>query len=205
MSTTEQGDEAPGEGVELPGSARRFHALYAADLSRAEPVSDAQILAGIHRAEVHDEQDDASSADIAAHLGFVHNSWTTSGFGSRLDAPKAAAQIRDVRRNGLDLLALTDAVSRAGFAARAAKSAMRSSATPRRGSVTLSSYTTWPTSPIIVKSAGSATNRSASPAARHARTTLKVLNKIGTESVRRSGPAPRLVHEKTPPERGFFA
>jgi hypothetical protein len=109
MSTTEQRDETPDEGVELPESARRFHELYAADLSRVEPVSDAQILAAIHRAEVHDEQDDASRADIAAHLCFVHNSSTTKRLRPQIDALKTAGQIRDVRRNGLDLLALTAA------------------------------------------------------------------------------------------------
>jgi hypothetical protein len=106
MNTTEQGDEMPGEGVELPESARQFHELYAADLRRAEPVSNAQILAAIHRAEVHDEQDDASRADIAAHLGFVHNSSTTKRLRPQIEALKAAGHIRDVRRNGLDLLAL---------------------------------------------------------------------------------------------------
>lgn len=109
MSTTEQGDQTTDEGVELPESARRFRELYLADLSRVEPVSDAQILAAIHRAEVHDEHDDASRADIAAHLGFAHNSWTTKQLRPQLDALKAAGRIRDVRRNGLDLLALTAA------------------------------------------------------------------------------------------------
>jgi hypothetical protein len=113
MSTTEQGDKAPGEGVELPESARRFHELYAADLRRAEPVSDRQILAAIHRAEVHDEQHDASRADIAAHLGFVHNSSTTKRLRPQIDALRAAGRIHDVRRNGLDLLALTAAGRRA--------------------------------------------------------------------------------------------
>ena len=113
MSTTEQGDEAPEDVVELPESARRFHELYAADLRRVEPVSDTQILAAIHRAEVHDEQDDASRADIAAHLGFVHNSSTTKRLRPQIDALKAAGRIRDVRRNGLDLLALTAAGRRA--------------------------------------------------------------------------------------------
>ncbi|HTU78098.1 MAG TPA: hypothetical protein VMF09_04995 [Solirubrobacteraceae bacterium] len=113
MSTTEQGDETPDDGIELPESARRFHELYAADLRRVEPVSDAQILAAIHRAEVHDEQEDASRADIAAHLGFVHNSGTTRRLRPQLDALRAAGQVRDVRRNGLDLLALTVAGRRA--------------------------------------------------------------------------------------------
>jgi hypothetical protein len=113
MSTTEQGDDAAGNRVELPESARQFHELYAADLRRAEPVSDAQILAAIHRAEVHDRQDDASRADIAAHLGFVHSSATTKRLRPQIDTLRAAGQIRDVRRNGLDLLALTAAGGRA--------------------------------------------------------------------------------------------
>ena len=70
MSTTDDGDgETPSEEIELPQSARRLHELYLADLSRVEPVSDAQILAAIHRAELHDQDDHASRADIAAHLG----------------------------------------------------------------------------------------------------------------------------------------
>jgi hypothetical protein len=109
VSTTEQGDETPDEGMELPASARRFQELYAADLKRAQPVSDVQILAAIRRAEVHDQQEDASRADIAAHLGFVHNSSTTKRLRPQLDALRAAGQVRDVRRNGLDLLVLTAA------------------------------------------------------------------------------------------------
>jgi len=113
MSTTENDDDAPGKGIDLPESARRFHELYLADLGRVELVSDAQILAAIDRAEVHDKQDDASRADIAAHLGFVHNSWTTKQLRPQLDALRATGRIRDVRRNGLDLLALTAAGRRA--------------------------------------------------------------------------------------------
>ncbi len=91
----------------------RLHDLYRADIRPFEPVSDAQILAAIHRAEVHDQQDDASRADIAAHLGFVHNSWTTRRLRSQLEALRSAGRIRDVRRCGLDLLALTAAGRRA--------------------------------------------------------------------------------------------
>ncbi len=113
MSTTDNDDQAPTTEIELPESARRFHELYAADLGRVEPVSDAQILAAIHRAEVHDQHDDASRADIAAHLGFAHNSWTTKQLRPQIDALRTAGRIRDVRRNGLDLLALTAAGCRA--------------------------------------------------------------------------------------------
>jgi hypothetical protein len=121
MSTTEQGDDS---GVELPESARRFHELYVADLRRVEPVSDAQILAAIHRSELHDEQDDASRADLAAHLGFVHNSSTTKRLRPQIDALRAAGQIRDVRRNGLDLLALTAVGRRALVKAQSAGAAI---------------------------------------------------------------------------------
>jgi hypothetical protein len=97
--------------IELPESARRFHELYRSDLSRVEPVSDAQILAAIDRAEAHDRNQipDAARWDIAAHLGFVHNSWTTRRLRPQIDALKSAGRIRDVRRLGLDLVALTSA------------------------------------------------------------------------------------------------
>ncbi len=101
--------------VELPESARRFHELYRSDLSRVEPVSDAQILAAIDRAEAHDRNQipDAARWDIAEHLGFVHNSWTTRRLRPQIDALRSAGRIRDVRRCGLDLVALTAAGHRA--------------------------------------------------------------------------------------------
>jgi hypothetical protein len=55
--------------VELPESARRFHEMYRSDLSRVEPVSDAQILAAIDRAEAHNRNQipDAAWWDEATH------------------------------------------------------------------------------------------------------------------------------------------
>jgi hypothetical protein len=108
--------------VELPESARRFHALYRSDLSRVEPVSDAQILAAIDRAEAHDRNQipDAARWDIAAHLGFVHDSWTTRRLRPQIDALKAAGRIHDVRRLGIDLVALTSTGRRALRRARSA-------------------------------------------------------------------------------------
>jgi hypothetical protein len=101
--------------VELPESARRFHELYRSDLTAVEPVSDAQILAAIDRTEAHDRNQipDAARWDIAAHLGFVHNSWTTRQLRPQMDALRAAGRIRDVRRLGLDLVALTSTGRRA--------------------------------------------------------------------------------------------
>jgi hypothetical protein len=108
--------------VDLPESARRFHELYRSDLSRVEQVSDAQILAAIDRAEAHDRNQipDAGRWDVAAHLGFVHNSWTTRRLRPQMDALKAAGRIRDVRRLGLDLVALTSAGRRSLGKARSA-------------------------------------------------------------------------------------
>jgi hypothetical protein len=108
--------------AELPESARRFHELYRSDLSRVQPVSDAQILAAIDRAEAHDRNQipDAARWDIAAHLGFVHNSWTSKQLRPQLDALKSAGRICDVRRLGLDLVALTTTGRRALGKARSA-------------------------------------------------------------------------------------
>jgi hypothetical protein len=108
--------------AELPESARRFHELYRSDLTAVEPVSDVQILAAIDRAEAHDRNQipDAARWDIAAHLGFVHNSWTTRRLRSQMDALRAAGRIRDVRRLGLDLVALTSAGRRTLGKARSA-------------------------------------------------------------------------------------
>lgn len=108
--------------IELPESARRFHELYRSDLSRVKPVSDAQILAAIDRAEAHDRNQvpDAGRWDIAAHLGFVHNSWTTRRLRPQMDALRATGRIRDVRRLGLDLVALTSTGRRTLGKARSA-------------------------------------------------------------------------------------
>jgi len=108
--------------VELPESARRFHELYRSDLTAVEPVSDAQILAAIDRAEAHDRNQvpDAGRWDVAAHLGFVHNSWTTRQLRPQMDALRSAGRIRDVRRLGLDLVALTSTGRRALRKARGA-------------------------------------------------------------------------------------
>jgi hypothetical protein len=110
MSKTDRDGEVSGGRTEPEERAsRRLQSLYRADLRSFESVSDAQILAAIHRAEVHDEHDHTSRSDLAAHLGFVHNSWTTRRLRPQLDALRSAGHVRDVRRYGLDLLALTDA------------------------------------------------------------------------------------------------
>ena len=124
MSKTDTDAEVSGGQTDRPGSeeraSKRLQSLYRADLRPFESVSDAQILAAIHRAEVHDEHDHASRSEIAAHLGFVHNSWTTRRLRPQLDALRSAGRVRDVRRYGLDLLALTDAGRRALAQARSA-------------------------------------------------------------------------------------
>jgi hypothetical protein len=110
--------ESTGQRESEERASRRLQDLYRADLRPFEPVSDAQILAAIDRAEVHGQQDHASRSDIAAHLGFVHNSWTTRRLRPQLDALRSAGRVRDVRRYGLDFLALTDAGRRALAQAR---------------------------------------------------------------------------------------
>jgi hypothetical protein len=117
MSKTDKDGEVSGGRTGRPEpeerASRRLQDLYRADLRPFEPVSDVQILAAIHRAEVHDQHDHASRSDLAAHLGFVHNSWTTRRLRPHLDALRGTGRVRDVRRYGLDLLALTAAGSRA--------------------------------------------------------------------------------------------
>lgn len=113
MSTTGNDGETLIERESEERSSQRLHDLYRADLRPVEPVSGAQILGAIDRAEVHDEHDHASRADIAAHLGFAHSSWTTRRLRPQLDALRSAGRVRDVSRYGLDLLALTAAGRRA--------------------------------------------------------------------------------------------
>lgn len=101
--------------IELPESARRFHELYRADLTGAQSVSDTQVLAAIDRAEAHDRNQipDAARWDIAEHLGFVHEPWTTRRLRPQIEALKAAGRVRDIHRLGIDLVALTSAGRRA--------------------------------------------------------------------------------------------
>jgi len=124
MNTTDNDGEAPSEREPEARPSQRLHGLYRADLRPFEPVSDAQLLGAIDRAEVHDEHDHASRSDIAAHLGFAHNSWTTRRLRPQLDALRSAGRIRDVRRCGLNLLALTAAGRRALGKARSAGEAV---------------------------------------------------------------------------------
>jgi hypothetical protein len=110
MSTMHKDGEASGERTGRPEpepSSQRFQNLYRADLRPFEPVSDVQILAAIRRAEVHRRHDHASRSDIAGHLGFAHNSWTTWRLRPQLDALRSAGLVCDVRRHGRDLFALT--------------------------------------------------------------------------------------------------
>ena len=88
MSTT--------DALELPDSARRFHELYHSDLSRVEPISDAQILgrSTAPKRTTATKSPDAGRWDVAAHLGFVHNSWTRGDCGhssTRSSPPGASA------------------------------------------------------------------------------------------------------------------
>jgi hypothetical protein len=81
------------------------------ELRRFEPVTDVQILAAIERAEVHNERENAGilRSDLAEHLGFVHNGWTTRQLRPQLDALRSVGWLQDLRRHGLNLVAITRA------------------------------------------------------------------------------------------------
>lgn len=132
MSTTDNHGEAPSEQEPEERPSQRLHSLYREDLRPFESVSDAQLLAAISRAEVHDEHDHASRSDIASHLAFAHNSWTTRRLRPQLDALRSAGRVRDVRRYGLNLLALTAAGRRALGKARSAEEVILSESPQHR-------------------------------------------------------------------------
>ncbi len=92
------------------------------ELRRVEPVSDAQILAAVERAELHNERQDEGvlRADLAEHLGFLHSGWTTRQLRPQLDALRAAGLLRELRRQGLNVVGITSAGRRALAQARTA-------------------------------------------------------------------------------------
>jgi hypothetical protein len=108
---SERSEAARGHREAEPGKLRRF-----------EPVSDVQVLAAVERAERHQEREDEGvlRSDLAAHLGFVHSGWTTRQLRPQLDALRSAGLLRDLRRNGIDLLGLTSTGRRALAKARRA-------------------------------------------------------------------------------------
>lgn len=76
---------------------------------RFEPVSDAVVLAAIDRAEVHRERGEgASMENIADHLGFVYNAWTSRRLRPQLDALIDAGVLERVRLLGFIRLVLTE-------------------------------------------------------------------------------------------------
>ena len=119
MSTTDNDGETPNEREleERPSQRLMISTGRTSDLQAGHGRAGA---GAIDHAEIHDGHDDASRSDIAAHLGFAHNSWTTRRLRPRLDDLRSAGRIRGVRRCGLNLLALTDAGRRALGKARRA-------------------------------------------------------------------------------------
>lgn len=122
-----KGDKQPGEKTHGRSSgdsrsSQRQRDPQANELRRFEPVSDAQVLAAIERAEVHHERQNEGilRSDLAEHLGFVHGGWTTRQLRPQLDALRSGGMLRDVRRHGLNLLGITDAGRRALTKARRA-------------------------------------------------------------------------------------
>lgn len=68
MSTTDNDGETLSEREPEERPSQRLHGLYRADLRPFEPVSDAQLLGAIDRAEVHDVHDHASRSDMEGQL-----------------------------------------------------------------------------------------------------------------------------------------
>lgn len=81
------------------------------ELRRFEPVSDVLVLAAVERAERHREREREGVwlPVIAAHLGFVHGSWTTRRLRPQLQALGSAGALSPARRHGLVVWTLTSA------------------------------------------------------------------------------------------------
>jgi hypothetical protein len=108
------------KGSERSEASRGRREAEPGELRRFEPVSDHQVLAAVERAERHHERMDegVSRSELAEHLGFVHNGWTTRQLRPQLDALRSAGLLCDLRRNGIDLLGLTSTGRRALAKAR---------------------------------------------------------------------------------------
>jgi hypothetical protein len=65
-------------------------------------------------------------SDLAEHLGFVHSGWTTRQLRPQLDALRSVGLLRDLRRNGIDLLGLTSTGRWQRLAVRARSGSCRS-------------------------------------------------------------------------------
>jgi hypothetical protein len=90
------------------------------ELRRFEPVTDAVVLAAIDRAERHGRWrgDGVGVDDIAEHLGFVHNSWTSRCLRPHIDTLiEAGALVRSIRC-GCVVWVLTDRGRRRAARAR---------------------------------------------------------------------------------------
>jgi hypothetical protein len=108
----ETGDSARRDRRAAEESPTRLRERLRGDLRPFEPVSDAEVLVAIERAERHrgrGGEPGVLRSTLADHLGFIHSSWTTRRLRPHLDALHSAGLLADVRRHGLDLLALTSA------------------------------------------------------------------------------------------------
>jgi hypothetical protein len=96
--------------------------VVSCELGKFEPVSDELILAAVERAQRHRErwQEGVWMPHVAAHLGFVHSSWTTRRLRPQLDALLADGALSCARRGGFVLWGLTSAGRRRLVGARRA-------------------------------------------------------------------------------------
>lgn len=84
------------------------------ELRRCEPVPDELALAAVERAERHQQREGRGVllGDIARHLGFVHEPWTTRRLRPQLEALTAAGEMSCDRRHGIVVWGLMSAGSR---------------------------------------------------------------------------------------------
>lgn len=81
------------------------------DLRKAEPVSDALMLAAIERAQHHTRHGEhgVGRRNIAEHLGFIPGAATTVKLRPQVDALIASGLIEYAKHHGIELWALTSA------------------------------------------------------------------------------------------------
>jgi hypothetical protein len=77
------------------------------DLRRFEPVSDALLLAGMERAERHEQAECVLWRRIVEHVGFIPGGWTTRNLRPQVETLAAAGLVERSRRHGVHMWGLT--------------------------------------------------------------------------------------------------
>jgi hypothetical protein len=116
MCTTDgMGEKSGRQGIDS-----RAGVVVSSELGEFSPVADVQLLAALDRAQLHQARSDGVLfAQVGAHLGFRHSSWTTRRLRPQLEALEDAAKVARFRRHGLTLWGITSVGRRALSEARA--------------------------------------------------------------------------------------